>query len=308
MAQTWTPEKVVSPDLARKLISTQFPELLPITVSPFGDGWDNTAYLINDKFVFRFPRRTIAVDLLRTESTALPAIAPKLPIPVPAPGFVGKPTAEYEWIFSGYECLTGETADRKSLGDQQRWSIAESLALFLKRLHGLDQELARIHNVPDDLFGRLDLNKRKPQLLDNLRSLKEQGELQDTQFLLHHYDLALQSELAEKLSLVHGDLYPRHLLVDDEFKLSGIIDWGDMHLGHPAVDLKIAHTFFSAEARKRFRDIYGNVDPQDWQIAKGRAIVHSSYVLQYALDINDQPLINEARVMFSNLLEPDLTA
>ena len=38
-----------------------------------------------------------------------------------------------------------------------------------------------------------------------------------------------------KQCLVHGDLYAKHLLVQPDkqgqLKLSGIIDWGDLHLG-----------------------------------------------------------------------------
>ena len=36
---------------------------------------------------------------------------------------------------------------------------------------------------------------------------------------------------------VHGDLYSRHLLVDDAGRPCGVIDWGDCHVGDPAVDL-----------------------------------------------------------------------
>jgi hypothetical protein len=37
-------------------------------------GWDNDVYTINDKFLFRFPRRDIANRLIKTEGKVLPII------------------------------------------------------------------------------------------------------------------------------------------------------------------------------------------------------------------------------------------
>ena len=72
MNRPWSAEHDVSASLARELIETQFPKLTPVGVEPLGVGWDNTAYRVNDKFVFRFPRRQIAVELIRTEARVLP--------------------------------------------------------------------------------------------------------------------------------------------------------------------------------------------------------------------------------------------
>src|SRR4051812_43320540 len=58
MSPTWTAEHVVSAELARDLIERQLPELTPVRLHPFGVGWDNTSYLANETWVFRFPRRT----------------------------------------------------------------------------------------------------------------------------------------------------------------------------------------------------------------------------------------------------------
>ena len=53
-----------------------------------GAGWDNTAYLVNGEWVFRFPRRTIAVPLLEAEGRVLPKLAPRLPLSDSAPRMV----------------------------------------------------------------------------------------------------------------------------------------------------------------------------------------------------------------------------
>ena len=95
MTQPWIPEVDVSASLARSLIEGQCPELAPARVEPFGVGWDNTAYLVNEQFVFRFPHRRVAAGFIENEIAVLPHIAPVLPLPVPDPIFAGRPTSTF---------------------------------------------------------------------------------------------------------------------------------------------------------------------------------------------------------------------
>lgn len=80
MANSWDPEYVVSKEKAKELIEVQFPELAPAKIADLGKGYDKTVYLVNARFVFRFPRRKIAVDLLNTEGRLLPVLAGTLPL------------------------------------------------------------------------------------------------------------------------------------------------------------------------------------------------------------------------------------
>ena len=64
------------------MLDSQFPALAPTTVELVGVGWDNTAFLVNETWLVRFPRRQIAVDLIERECRLLPAIASRLPLPI----------------------------------------------------------------------------------------------------------------------------------------------------------------------------------------------------------------------------------
>jgi aminoglycoside phosphotransferase (APT) family kinase protein len=92
----WVAEVEVSPALATALVESQCPALAPVHVRLLGEGWDNTAYLVNGEWVFRFPRRAIAAPLLATEGRVLPALAPRLPCPVPVPVWFGQPDDTYK--------------------------------------------------------------------------------------------------------------------------------------------------------------------------------------------------------------------
>jgi hypothetical protein len=47
--------------LALQLIKGQFPELSAENIRLLGPGWDNTAFIINEQLILRFPRREIAM-------------------------------------------------------------------------------------------------------------------------------------------------------------------------------------------------------------------------------------------------------
>ena len=53
----WSPEIFVDPELARRLIRDQFHDLPATQLRLLGTGWDNTVYLVDEAWVFRFPRR-----------------------------------------------------------------------------------------------------------------------------------------------------------------------------------------------------------------------------------------------------------
>jgi aminoglycoside phosphotransferase (APT) family kinase protein len=50
------------------------------------------------------------------------------------------------------------------------------------------------------------------------------------------------------LALAHGDLHPGHLLVDDDGRVTGVLDWTEAKLTDPAVDLAMFHGCFGRAA------------------------------------------------------------
>ena len=46
---------------AAELVFGQFPWLRGAAVEPFAEGWDNTVFVVNGEWAFRFPRRQVAI-------------------------------------------------------------------------------------------------------------------------------------------------------------------------------------------------------------------------------------------------------
>jgi len=303
MKRQWNAEIQITENMAKLLIEEQFPHLSPAAITHMSDGWDNRAFLVNKKYVFRFPRRKVAVELIENEIKILPEIALSLPIPVPVPVFKGKPSDLFPWPFSGYAFIPGVTACRMGLTQEDRIKMAPVLAKFLKTLHGIPTDRALSLGAEPDKIGRLDLKKRIPRLKDYLKELNEKRLIKEPGRILQVIEETNVEPIRKKISLVHGDFYARHILVDEKAEISGIIDWGDIHTGNPAIDISIAPAFLPHEGQKIFRKSYGKIDEETWRLSRFKALSMALILLAFGHDTEDFCLIKEALFSLNLILE-----
>lgn len=303
MNKQWTADISVSPELAATLIEGQFPQLSPVALSLFGEGWDNTVYQVNAHYVFRFPRRSVAVDCLQAEIRVLPELLPHLPLPAPNPIFVGEPSNAYPYPFMGYRMLAGQPAHRAHLTEAQRLQSAVPFAHFLRAVHDISPQCARQMGALPDTIGRLDIRRRLEKLQVYLGDAVRQHLLTDVRPFAHIAEAvsALGDNPIVPTCLAHGDLNFRNFLVGEDGVLTGVIDWGDVHIGHPAVDLAIIHSFLPSVGRRLFCDIYGEIDDETWLLSKFRALYTNLYILVYAHDIGDANQLHEARLSLKQI-------
>lgn len=288
MVHDWDAEVGISEVDAALVIAEQFPALNPVRVRGLGVGWDNVALLVNDTVVFRFPRRRLAIALIETECRALPLLAPHLPLPISTPTYVGRPGPLFPHPFAGYDLLPGVTACARAFSEEELVALAPALGRFLARLHGLPVPNAVSAWAPRDEIGRARLKSRVPRLKERLN-----GILSGLPAAGRHALLGLVDELAEAPpreappAWVHGDLYARHLLVDTRGRLTGVIDWGDVHLGDPALDLSILYSFLVPAARAAFRAAYGPIDEATERRARFRALHYGAVLVEYGVEVDD---------------------
>ncbi len=290
MSHQWEAEQIIEPPMALQLIKEQFPELCAENIRLLGVGWDNTAFVINEDLIFRFPRREIALPLLEAEWCILPKLAPRLPVPIPMPKWKGSPTIRFPWPFIGYRMIPGFTACYANLTEDQRASLAEPIARFLLILHATPRsEIAGCH-IPGDNLSRIDGTVLTAKIKKSIEELSLLGLLESRE-QLESLVKKLQNFRAPISScVVHGDFYVRHLLVNEKHQLVGVIDWGDVHLGDPAIDLAIAHSFLPVRAHNQFKKAYGEISDETWALAKLRAI-HSSTLLVLFGHYSGDPII-----------------
>lgn len=185
----------------------------PGTIVENDDGYDFEVAIVDDEWVFRFPRRPGVEEPLEVEIVLLPALAPALPVDVPKFEHIS-----HNPLFVGYRVIHGQP-----LVDED----ADGVRAFLDALHAFDPSGLPVER-PDWVEAYCDQCAEFERLVFPLLDvdLRAQG----TRFF-GDAETLVDFEPA----LLHADLGPAHLLVRDG-RLAGVIDWGDARVGDPALD------------------------------------------------------------------------
>jgi aminoglycoside phosphotransferase (APT) family kinase protein len=302
----WDADIAITPQLVAGLISAQMAPLAGAPVEPFGQGWDNAAFLVDERWVFRFPRRAAFAASLAVEAGWLPLLAQHLPLRVSAPDWVGEPDELFPHTFCGYRMIEGETLCRVAPDDAGREALAAPLGAFLRALHDIPITYAMRRNAPGDTIRRADMPHRLWRLLERLEvdaaGLGDETNARIAALLL---EFAGAEPHEGPPCWVHGDLYARHLILDGAGELAGIIDWGDMHLGDPALDLSAAFSLLPASARPAFFAAYGEVDAHTIARARFRALHYGILLTAYGVEVKDAAMEQAGRyAALAGLAEP----
>lgn len=249
MAQ-WDRDLEVDPAEVRRAAGS------PASWRLLGTGWDCDAWIADESLVWRVPRRAIAIEPLRRETEIMPIVAPLVPLPVPVPRLVDAGNLP---ALARHDCVPGrELAEREG-----EWAVGRDLARFLAALHA-PEILDRVRDrTPVDPMSRSDPGKRVPSAHRMLDEVSHRLDVEPLRRIVEQGD----GPPLDLAALTHGDLHLRHVLVNENGVVSGIIDWGDCCIGSPAVDLAIV-TALSPSERTAFFRVYGEVDPPLWRHAR----------------------------------------
>ncbi|WP_409303360.1 phosphotransferase [Peribacillus sp. SCS-155] len=294
MNKPWIAEFDVKAETARRLIQLQFPQLKIDHLEELGEGFDNTVFMVNRDYVFRFPKRQVSVDLLRVENSLLPELVSQVPLSIPAPQFIGHPSEAYPFPFTGYKLLKGKVPGKIPM--ESRLSSAPHFARFLKALHSFPVKRAESLGVEPDRLNRINVNVRVPMFRKRIEQLEQLGFSREAKLAaacLH--SLSGCSDTGIKNVLVHGDIHIRNVIVNNEGQLTGVIDWGDVHIGNPAIDISFIYSFLPKSGRKLFYTIYGTVDEETKNLARFKSVYTTVMLFLYGIDRKDESLIASAK-------------
>lgn len=288
----WDAELVIDESLVRALLGEQFPDLDASSARLLGEGWDNSVWLVEESWAFRFPRREVAIPGVERELAVLPRLAPLLGVPIPVPAFVGRPSDRYPWPYFGARLLPGdEPADAEV--DHARVELGAELGRFLSVLHHVELDVV----LPVDPLGRGDMSKQ----LTMARQLAAEPASPAIGRASSLFEHAAELDPPTDAVLVHGDLHLRHVLLEQR-ALSGVIDWGDVCVGDPSIDLQIAWSLLPAGARARFFDGYGPIDDERRLRARVLAVRLCAMLAHYARSVGYASLEREALAGFERAL------
>jgi len=267
-------EVQVSVELVRRLLDEQHPDLADLPIEVLANGWDNLVCRLGEELLVRLPRRAMAAELVAHEQRWLPELAGRLPLAVPSPVRVGRPSAQYPWSWSVVPFFPGRVAARCEPDDLR--STAAVLGGFLNALHTPSPS-----DAPVNPWRGIPLAGRAEGVLNGLAHVADPA---DRATALRVWETAAAAPAWGGPPLwLHGDLHPANILVD-RGRISAVIDFGDITSGDPATDLSVAWMLFTAEQRADFRQAYGRGDDATWERARGWALALSLVFLTHSAD------------------------
>ena len=282
----WDAEVAIDEAFVRALLGEQFPELDASSARLIGEGWDYAVWLLEERWAFRFPRREVVIPGLECELAVLPQIAPLLPVAIPTPTYVGRPSDRFPWPFFGAPFIPGLEPADAGLGDDDRAGLGAQLGRFLRALHDVEIEI----DLRVDPIRRADMPFRVASLREKL------GAVSAIWRVPHEVHLVLNE--AEQLppstqhSVTHSDLHVRQILIEDR-SLSGVIDWVDVSRSDPAIDLMLVWSLLPPAGRERFVAEYGPVDDERRLRARVLALFMGVTLALYARDVGHVGLERE---------------
>lgn len=223
----------------RRALAEAFPDLAVASVAFEGEGWDYEIWSVNGHTLFRFPRRRDVAEQLENEVSLLRELTEALPVPVPNPRYYSEGCRSFKLPFMGYERVEGTPLSHAVLGSEERERAAREAGRFIGELHSFPRERAEEVGVrgytPESWRQHyVDFHRRMHEYVYVLLPAEIQAAAETfwTQFL--------SDERMQRFEpvLIHGDLGPEHVLVDEgSGAVTGVIDFGDAAVADPALDL-----------------------------------------------------------------------
>jgi aminoglycoside 2''-phosphotransferase len=221
-------------------IAEQYPDFAVESARILNEaGQFNDVLLVNEEFVFRFPRYGEGIRSLQTEVVILRYIAGRVPLAVPDPLYVNADAQAVGRAFMGYRMIPGEILWREVVAGLRDMRLLRDMAVQLAGfLHDL-------HHLPFTSLG-LDLPVQDTghvwaQMYADFRQHLFPFMRPDARAWVNdHFETYLSdpSMQAFEPSLRHGDFGPSNLLYNPgTWRISGIIDFDSAGVGDPALDL-----------------------------------------------------------------------
>lgn len=237
----------ITEKFVRNLVTTQFPEFSEHSISFLSEGFDNANFRLGDSLMIRLPRRTLGAELVKSEIEWLPKLEHQLPISVPAPIKIGKPSEAYPWSWSIVSFFEGNSALYESISESE----IEKLVHFLKVLHHVNPS-----GAPSNPYRGVPLSSRDQDVKNRIKEIEQNG-IAVPSPIKNLWEMAIAEPIDSKPCLIHGDLHPNNIVVKDG-EIQAIIDWGDVTKGDPATDLVSFWMLIEdSELRRKAFEAYG---------------------------------------------------
>ncbi len=242
-----------------ELIKNKF-DLEVKSATLIGEGYDSKAYLINDEYIFKIKISTNEKKGYKKEKTVLDFLNKNLKTDIKIPKI------DYAYItdelsIMGYKRIDGKFLNSQiynEMKEQEKQILKLDIAKFLKDMHNLDFSEIKNYTINNKQNCLEDFALLKKTIYQDLTE-KEKNYIENFFERLKNTTI-----FDDKKCLCHNDFSCNHLLLDENKRLVGIIDFGDSGIIDEYCDFIYLLEDSNEELGKDFGEdilkLYGDID------------------------------------------------
>lgn len=278
-----------------------FPELKIDKYERNTFGQNNEVVIINDQFVFRFPKYEEGIRNLERELSLLKILNEKITATIPSPIFTSLDDKLAGKVFAGYRMLDGNPMwknDMKGVHAQGLKKLASQLVAFLNELHTIPIETLHTVIQQEEKNPLTEIETLYTRLQNKVFRYMSQSSKESVSFAFESF---IKKEISRKTrpSLIHGDFGASNILWKAEnSEITGVIDFGATRLGDPAYDFAGLLSSYGEEFFEMCIGLYPGGD----EIKERVIFYRSTFALQEAL----HGIENNDEQAFKNGISPYL--
>ncbi|WP_028594670.1 macrolide 2'-phosphotransferase [Paenibacillus assamensis] len=250
-----------------------------------------------DKWVLRMPRRSDVLERADNEHRVLKLLKQHLSVVVPDwrvytpeliayPLLDGVPAAGINVEMRNYEW----NMDHENPSPQ----FVDSLAHALVALHGIDHDAAR----------EAGLRVKSPAearetLGQHMEKVKQEIGVSEELWTRWQVWMTDDSYWPPHSVLVHGDLHPPHIIIDEQQRVTGLLDWTEAEVANPGTDFVLYSAIFGEERLEdlltRYEAAGGRVWPRMKEHIAEQVTTYPVLLGMFALTSGDEEVMKMAR-------------
>lgn len=223
------------------------------------------------EWVLRIPRRKDVFEKVRIEKNILDLVN-ELDSEFQVPNW-----EKFTEELIAYKKLEGQPAVTTDIETQEQHWIFDTKRVPKNYIHSLGKALATLHRVPKDKAKAMGLSVQSAAELRT--SMKERMDIVNNRYkvnksLWERWQKWLEDEemWPKETGFIHGDLFPGHTLVDEQFTITGIIDWTEAKVGDVSNDFTAFYMLFGESKLEELISAYDKAGGYTWPKMKQHII------------------------------------
>ena len=253
-------DNVTNVKAMKYLIEHYFEDFKVESIKVIGSGYDSVAYLVNGEYIFKTKFSANKKKGYEKEKAIYDFLNQRLNTNIKIPN------VKYSYFSDdisilGYKEIKGTFLTPEiyfALSKEKQELLKQDIAMFLRQMHDLDYSEISLYTIDNKQNVLEEYQLLKDTIYDSLTDIEKQY-VEDFMQRLHSTTI-----FDGKKCLCHNDFSCNHLLLDDENRLCGVIDFGDSGIIDEYCDFIYLLEDSEEEIGVSFGEdilrLYGNID------------------------------------------------